>query len=42
MDLKGGGALKVRHMADVVLFLAIDDFEFMMGHNLVIDGGYRR
>ena len=42
MDLKGEGALKVRHMANAVLFLATDDSEFMTGHNLVIDGGYRR
>ncbi|KAJ9677332.1 hypothetical protein PVL29_022359 [Vitis rotundifolia] len=38
VDLKGRGALKVRHVADAVLFLASDDSEFITGHNLAIDG----
>ncbi|XP_034673797.1 (-)-isopiperitenol/(-)-carveol dehydrogenase, mitochondrial-like [Vitis riparia] len=42
MDLKGRGAVQVRHVADAALFLASDDSEFITGHNLAIDGGFRR
>ena len=42
MDLKGRGAVQVRHVGDAALFLASDDSEFITGHNLAIDGGFRR
>ncbi|XP_050224683.1 (-)-isopiperitenol/(-)-carveol dehydrogenase, mitochondrial-like [Mercurialis annua] len=35
------GVLKVKHVADAVLFLACQDSEFVTGHNLVVDGAYR-
>ncbi|KDP31200.1 hypothetical protein JCGZ_11576 [Jatropha curcas] len=36
-----GGVLKVKHVAEAVLFLACDDSEFVTGHNLVVDGGFK-
>ncbi|XP_059643129.1 (+)-cis,trans-nepetalactol synthase NEPS1-like [Cornus florida] len=38
MNLKGI-LLKVKHVADAVLFLASDDSAFISGHDLVVDGG---
>ncbi|KAF5730132.1 short-chain dehydrogenase reductase 3b-like [Tripterygium wilfordii] len=34
------GSLKVKHVADAVLFLACEDSEFFTGQNLVVDGGF--
>ncbi|XP_059644570.1 (+)-cis,trans-nepetalactol synthase NEPS1-like [Cornus florida] len=34
-----GIALKVKHVADAVLFLASDDSAFISGHDLLVDGG---
>lgn len=42
MDLKERGALKARHVAVAVLFLASEDSEFITGHDLLVDGSYRR
>ncbi|WOH10487.1 hypothetical protein DCAR_0729956 [Daucus carota subsp. sativus] len=36
-----GGALKSRNVADAVLFLASEDSQFVTGHNLVVDAGFR-
>ncbi|KAK1363377.1 (-)-isopiperitenol/(-)-carveol dehydrogenase, mitochondrial [Heracleum sosnowskyi] len=36
-----GGALKARNVADAVLFLACEDSQFVTGHNLVVDAGFR-
>ncbi|CAK9183384.1 unnamed protein product [Ilex paraguariensis] len=36
-----GGVLKVKHVGDAVLFLASKDSEFITGHNLVVDGGFK-
>ncbi|KAF8390275.1 hypothetical protein HHK36_024800 [Tetracentron sinense] len=38
-SLKGVG-LKVKNVADAVLFLASDDSTFVTGHDLLVDGGY--
>ncbi|XP_050225629.1 (-)-isopiperitenol/(-)-carveol dehydrogenase, mitochondrial-like [Mercurialis annua] len=35
------GVLKVKHVADAVLFLACKDSEFVTGQNLVVDGAYK-
>uniref|UniRef100_A0A5B7BTJ5 (-)-isopiperitenol/(-)-carveol dehydrogenase n=1 Tax=Davidia involucrata TaxID=16924 RepID=A0A5B7BTJ5_DAVIN len=35
-----GIVLKVRHVADAVLFLASDESAFVTGHDLVVDGGF--
>ncbi|KAJ4828121.1 hypothetical protein Tsubulata_050929 [Turnera subulata] len=34
------GVLKVKHVANAVLFLACEDSEFINGHNLIVDGGF--
>ncbi|XP_031276312.1 (-)-isopiperitenol/(-)-carveol dehydrogenase, mitochondrial-like [Pistacia vera] len=39
MPLKGE-ALRARHVADAVLFLACKDSELVSGHDLVVDGGF--
>ncbi|XP_039042436.1 (-)-isopiperitenol/(-)-carveol dehydrogenase, mitochondrial-like [Hibiscus syriacus] len=36
--LKNDGVLKVKHVADAVVFLASEESQFITGHNLVIDG----
>ncbi|XP_050225630.1 (-)-isopiperitenol/(-)-carveol dehydrogenase, mitochondrial-like [Mercurialis annua] len=35
------GVLKVKHVADAVLFLACQDSEFITGHNLAVDGAFK-
>ncbi|EEF52114.1 (-)-isopiperitenol/(-)-carveol dehydrogenase, mitochondrial [Ricinus communis] len=35
------GVMKVKHVTDAVLFLACQDSEFITGHNLVVDGGFK-
>lgn len=41
MNYLKGGVVKVRNVADAVLFLASEDSEFVTGHNLVVDAGFR-
>lgn len=41
MNYLKGGVLKVRNVADAVLFLASEDSQFVTGHNLVVDAGFR-
>ncbi|KAJ7945964.1 Short-chain dehydrogenase/reductase [Quillaja saponaria] len=36
-----GVTLNKKHVADAVLFLACNDSEFVTGHDLVVDGGFR-
>ncbi|KAF3958027.1 hypothetical protein CMV_017016 [Castanea mollissima] len=36
-----GGALRPKHVADAVVFLASEDSEFITGHSLAVDGGYK-
>ncbi|KAL4633816.1 hypothetical protein ACB092_04G150200 [Castanea dentata] len=36
-----GGVLRPKHVADVVVFLASEDSEFITGHSLAVDGGYK-
>ncbi|XVF12000.1 hypothetical protein REPUB_Repub08aG0076900 [Reevesia pubescens] len=38
--LKNNGVLKVKHVADAVLFLVSEESQFITGHNLVVDGGF--
>ncbi|XP_030458018.1 short-chain dehydrogenase reductase 3b-like [Syzygium oleosum] len=35
------GALKAKHVADAVVFLASEEAEFINGHNLAVDGGWQ-
>ncbi|XP_052180762.1 (+)-cis,cis-nepetalactol synthase NEPS3-like [Diospyros lotus] len=39
--LKKSGPLRLKHVADAVLFLACDESEFITGHNLAVNGGFR-
>ncbi|KAK4568374.1 hypothetical protein RGQ29_003956 [Quercus rubra] len=39
--LKGGGAFRPKNVADAVVFLASEDSEFITGHSLAVDGGYK-
>ncbi|KAE8730724.1 putative peptide/nitrate transporter [Hibiscus syriacus] len=36
--LKNDGVLKVKHVADAVVFLASEESQFITGHNLLVDG----
>nr|XP_023917756.1 (-)-isopiperitenol/(-)-carveol dehydrogenase, mitochondrial-like [Quercus suber] len=36
-----GGALRPKNVANAVVFLAFEDSEFITGHNLAVDGGYK-
>ncbi|XVE57009.1 hypothetical protein DITRI_Ditri04bG0057400 [Diplodiscus trichospermus] len=38
--LKNNGVLKVKHVADAVLFLASEESRFITGHDLAVDGGF--
>ena len=35
------GALRPKNVADAVVFLASEEAEFITGHNLAVDGGYK-
>ena len=39
--LKGGGTFRPKNVADAVVFLASEDSEFITGHSLAVDGGYK-
>ncbi|KAK2663955.1 hypothetical protein Ddye_002529 [Dipteronia dyeriana] len=36
------GVLKVKHVANAVVFLASGESDFITGHNLVLDGAYKQ
>ncbi|KAK9995964.1 hypothetical protein SO802_020650 [Lithocarpus litseifolius] len=36
-----GGVLRPKNVADAVVFLASEDSQFVTGHNLVVDAGFR-
>ncbi|KAI9173730.1 hypothetical protein LWI28_005561 [Acer negundo] len=36
------GVLKAKHVAEAVVFLVSDESEFITGHNLAVDGGYKQ
>ena len=37
-----GGVVRPKNVADVVVFLASEDSQFVTGHNLAMDGGFLR
>ncbi|CAN6585218.1 unnamed protein product [Malus baccata var. baccata] len=41
LGLKAGKRMSAENVADAVVFLASDDSEFVTGHNLVVDGGFK-
>ena len=36
-----GGVLMPKNVADAVMFLASEDSQFVTGHNLVVDAGFK-